>query len=147
MHPGGDTILLEHAGHVDATAFFEISNHSDTAQKMMRQYLLWDPTPSLGKAGTILALFSHRPPRCFEYSAKHPPGLWTDLRLPRLPSSLRDLVKGKLPPLSLQAMITGEKPKSESVWLVDDRRRLYPRTEMDERSPPSIVKILESKRF
>ena len=55
-HPGGDQILLEYAGAVDASMVFELSYHSATAREMMTQWLVWDPTPYVGRQGTLMLL-------------------------------------------------------------------------------------------
>lgn len=42
-HPGGEAILLEYGGGVDATTVFELALHSAQARRKMREFLLWDP--------------------------------------------------------------------------------------------------------
>lgn len=42
-HPGGEAIMLEYGGGLDATTVFELALHSGQARRKMREFLLWDP--------------------------------------------------------------------------------------------------------
>ena len=64
-HPGGEFVLMEHGGWVDATKVFELSYHSAQAREMMKAYLLWDPEEHLGRAGTIFGLFQAASPSSY----------------------------------------------------------------------------------
>jgi hypothetical protein len=54
-HPGGEAILLEYGGGLDATTVFELALHSAQARRKMAQFLLWDPAgpACLGTIGLL----------------------------------------------------------------------------------------------
>jgi len=142
-HPGGAYTLLEHAGHVDATAFFEISNHSDVAKLMMREYLLWDPSRALGRAGTIRGLFYADPS---PVSSEHSSWKASFVHMPMIQSAIAFMGRQQRgPSQSLQTVTTGEDSRPKRRWLVDDRRVLYIRSFAGDKQPPNIVKILRKK--
>lgn len=144
-HPGGDYTLLEHAGHVDATAFFDISNHSDVAKLMMREYLIWDPTPALGRAGTVRGLFYADPS-----PVSSEPSSWkaSFVRMPLVRSAIEVMERQQRGlSRSSQTMMTGEESRPKRGWLMDDRRVLYMRKFVGDKRPPNIVKILGNKQF
>ena len=62
-HPGGDFILRDYAGsRLDGSIAFDLVSHSATAHRMMKKYLIWDPSFLLGKPGNlqrILKIFFH----------------------------------------------------------------------------------------
>lgn len=49
-HPGGMSILCEHAGR-DATAKFELAKHSDLAKELMNNYIIFNPESLNGSRG------------------------------------------------------------------------------------------------
>ncbi|KAJ2085755.1 hypothetical protein GGI16_006732, partial [Coemansia sp. S142-1] len=53
-HPGGEEVILEHAG-IDATEAFEDIGHSDDARELLKDYFIGDlevEYPTAGKAPT-----------------------------------------------------------------------------------------------
>lgn len=137
--------LLRHSGHVDATAFFESHEHLAIVHEVLpsRYCLIWDPSPYLGKIGTILGLFKLAAAssilKCPSLSAKLPPGLRLGMRI--RPRMLANLGGGFSAPR--QYNVLNSQPNEEKYDVVLD----VGLTIQLMRSPPTVVKILEAKRF